>query len=595
MPYWQKAFLNFLYNLLSVIFSLFSFTMTIPFLGILFGKQKLVEQPVPFEFSVSAITHNFNYFLTGIIKESGPEHALLTVVFLVVIMVFFKTGLAYAGKYVMAPLRMNVIRDIRNKIYNKIIKLHVGYHSEERKGDIMSRMTADVQEIDVSIMRWLDVIFKEPVTIIVYLVSLFVMSYQLTLFVLILLPVSGLVIGRIGKTLRKKSAELQSRFGALLSLIEETLGGIRIIKAFSSEKTVEKKFNKENNAYTRLMIRIWRRQELAVPMGEFLGTIVVVIMMWFGGSLVLKQQGALDSQEFIAYLIIFSQIINPAKSFSSAYYSVLRGMASADRIDEIFNAEEKYTEKENALSIKEFNSEIEYRNVSFIYEKEPVLNNINLRIEKGKTIALVGQSGSGKSTLADLMPRLYDPLSGSIHIDGIPTTEYKISELRDLMGIVTQESILFNDTIFNNIAFGAENYGIDEVITAAKVANAHQFITMTEYGYDSNIGDRGSKLSGGQRQRLCIARAVLRNPPILILDEATSSLDTESERLVQDALINLLKNRTSLVIAHRLSTIIHADEICVMHEGSIVERGKHEDLLALNGYYKKLHDLQSFA
>jgi subfamily B ATP-binding cassette protein MsbA len=595
IPYWHNAVLNFIYNLLSVIFSLFSFTMTIPFLGVLFGVQKTVEKPVPFEFSVASITHNFNYFISNIIEKSGPESALFTIILLVVVMVFFKTGFAYLAKYVMSPLRMGVIRDIRNNIYRKILNLHVGYYSEERKGDIMSRMTADVQEIEFSIMRWLDVVFKEPVTIIVYIISLFIMSYQLTFFVLVLLPVSGIIIGRIGKSLRKKSSEVQRRLGLLLSLIDETLGGIRIIKAFNSEKKSEEKFKTENQAYTRLLIRIWRRMDLAVPMGEFLGTIVVVIMMWFGGTLVLGHKGSLESQEFIAYLIIFSQVINPAKSFSSAYYSILRGMASADRIDVVLNAEEKYIEKNNALPITEFKTEIEYRNVSFAYDKETVLSNINLKIGKGKTIALVGQSGAGKSTLVDLLPRLYDPASGEILIDGVPVTDYKISHLRNLMGVVSQESVLFNDTIFNNIAFSVENAGISNVITAAKVANAHQFITDTEYGYETNIGDRGNKLSGGQRQRLCIARAVLKNPPILILDEATSSLDTESERLVQDALTRLMKNRTSLVIAHRLSTVIHADEICVLHEGKIVERGKHEDLLALNGYYKKLHDLQAFA
>ncbi|MBT3208906.1 MAG: ABC transporter ATP-binding protein [Bacteroidetes bacterium] len=594
-PYWKNASVNMIFILLSVIFGLFSFTMAIPFLGILFENQELITEKVVFEFNLESMQHNFNYYLSQIIIEKGAKAALVFVSIIMVIFVLLKTSFLYFGKYIMAPLRNGVVKDIRNKIYNKILNLQLSYFSDEKKGDIMSRITNDVQEIEVSIIRSIDVLFQVPITIIIYIVALFVMSFELTLFVLILLPVTGYLIGRIGKSLRKKSFRAQTKMGVLLTIIEETLSGLRIIKAFNAEKKSKKKFEDENHDYTKIMISMWRRRDLAVPLSEFLGTIVIVILMWYGGSMVLNNQSSLSSQEFIGFIIIFSQIINPAKALTSAFYNIQKGMASSERIEKILEAETTIVEKENPLEIKEFKSSIVYKNVHFRYDTENVLKNINLTIEKGKTIALVGQSGSGKSTLVDLLARFYDVSKGDILIDGQSIKDYKIVDLRNLMGNVNQESILFNDTIFNNISFSFENASSEQVISAAKVANAHNFIETTENSYMSNIGDRGNKLSGGQKQRISIARAVLKNPPILILDEATSALDTESERLVQDALTNLMKNRTSIVIAHRLSTVQFADEICVLHQGEIVERGKHKDLIQLNGNYKKLHDLQMFS
>ncbi len=594
IPYKFYVLLNVGFNILTVIFSLFSFTMAIPFLGILFNNQTIVNEPVPLKFSFESVEHNFNYYLSQIIVIYGEKKALLFICILVIVMVLFKTSFMYLASYFMAPLRNGVIKDIRNRIYNKIIQLPLSYFSEERKGDIISRMSSDVQEIEVSIIRSLTTLFKEPITIVVYFSSLVFMSPQLTLFVVILLPISGYIIGVIGKNLRKTSLRGQRKLGTLLSIIEETLTGLRIIKAFNAENKVKRRFNSINSFYTRLMIKMWRRRDLAVPVSELFGTIVIICVMWYGGMLVLGNETTLSSQVLMGYLIIFSQIINPAKSFSSAYYNIQKGMASAERVDEVLNADISIKEKPDAKQISEFNSDIEYRNVSFKYNTDYVLNDINLKIEKGKTIAIVGQSGSGKSTLVDLLPRFYDTTQGDVLIDGIFIKDYKISDLRNLMGNVNQEPILFNDSFFNNIAFGADNITEKEVIDAAKVANAHDFIMEYKNDYYTNIGDRGGKLSGGQRQRISIARAVLKNPPILILDEATSSLDTESERLVQDALTKLMKNRTSIVIAHRLSTVMYADEICVLHQGKIVERGTHNELIKKNGFYKKLHDLQMF-
>jgi subfamily B ATP-binding cassette protein MsbA len=593
VPYWRNALLNLLYNLLSVIFSLFSFTMAIPFLSILFGKQEVVTKPIVFDFSLSSIQHNFYYFLSEIVREKGPESALISVSLFMVFMVMLKTGFMFLGKYVLAPLRNGVLKDIRNKIYNKILSLHVGYFSEERKGDIMSRMTNDVQELEVSVIRSMEIFFKEPITILVYLVSLIYMSPQLTLFAAVALPVSGFLIGIVGRSLRRKSADAQSRLGLLLSIIEETLSGLRVIKAFNAQMGMRNRFESVNDKYNQQMIRLWRRQDLALPLSEFLATLAVVLLMWYGGSLVLGQNSVLTSAEFIGYLVIFSQIIAPAKSISTGYYSVLKGLASADRIDSVLTAHEQVKESPEAVEIKSFEKAIEFKNVSFSYVNEPVLKNINLKIERGKTIALVGQSGSGKSTLVDLLARFYDVNEGEILVDGHPIKSLKLNDLRALMGNVNQEPIFFNDTVARNIAFGLDDADIEDIKSAARVANAHGFVMEMPQGYDSNIGDRGGKLSGGQRQRLGIARAVMKNPPILILDEATSALDTESERLVQEALMRLMQNRTSVVIAHRLSTIVHADEIIVLHRGEIVERGKHNELLALNAYYKKLYELQS--
>lgn len=593
-PYKYKVLGSFGLNLLSVLFGLVSISMIVPFLGILFETQELVTENVPLEFNMDSILHNFNYYISQQISTNGKAAALLSVSVFVLFFVFLKTGFLYGAKYVTSPIRNGVVKDVRNGIYAKVVKLQLAYFSNERKGDIMARMTSDVQEIEVSVIRSIDIAFKEPITIIAYFSTLITLSPRLTLFVLIALPLTGLIVGRIGKSLRKKSKAAQDKMGFLLSIIEESLSGLRIIKAFNAEDKVNKKFEDENNIYTRIMVKMWRRRDLAVPLSEFLGTAAVVLLMWYGGSMILKNEISIAPEEFIFFLVVFSQIINPSKAITDAYYNIQKGMASAERIDEVLEAAITIQNKENAMPLLQFKHTIEYQDVGFKYVEEDVLKNINLKVEKGKTIALVGQSGSGKSTLVDLLPRFYDVLQGSIKVDGHDIRDYKIADLRALMGIVNQESILFNDTIFNNIAFGVKGTTDEAVIAAAKVANAHDFIMETPDGYQTNIGDRGGKLSGGQRQRLSIARAVLANPPILILDEATSALDTESERLVQDALTKLMKNRTSLVIAHRLSTIVNADEIYVLHEGEVVEKGSHSELLKNKGVYKKLHDMQSF-
>lgn len=592
-PYWKEAGWSVLFTLLGTFFSLFSFTMIIPFLGILFDQHAIVEAPVPFEFSPAAVEHNFTYFVSQVITDHGHINALLAISVLVVFFMFMKTLFAYLAKYVIAPLRNGIVRDVRNMLFHKTMLLSLSYYSEERKGDLMSRMTSDVQEIEITMIRSLDNAIKSPITIIVYLGALFVMSTNLTLFALIFLPVTGGVIGWVGRTLRKKSATGQKRLGTILSYIEESLYGLRIIKAFNAEDRVRKRFFDENQRYTRVMNKIWRRKDLASPLTEFLSSIIIVTIMWYGGNLILQGNSSMSPQAFIAYIAIFSQIIPPAKSLSTIYYNIQKGMASFDRVESVLNARVDIKEKKGALPIQSFEKEIQYRDVWFSYNtNEHVLEDINMVIPKGQTIALVGQSGAGKSTFANLLPRFYDTTKGCITIDGIPSTDIKIKDLRKLMGIVSQESILFNDTVHNNIAFGVEQATRKQVISAARIANAHNFIMQLEQGYDTNIGDRGGKLSGGQRQRISIARAILSNPPVLILDEATSSLDTESEQLVQEALGNLMKNRTSIVIAHRLSTIRNADMICVFHDGRIVERGKHDQLLQKDGAFKALYDQQ---
>lgn len=593
-PYLPNVGVSLSFNLLSVFFSLFSLTMLIPVLQILFNQQPLVSEPVAFELNVKAIAHNFNYLISHVILTRGKVSALVFVSLVILTFIFLKNMFQYLSVYFLAPVRTGVVKDIRNAIFSKIIDLPLGYYSGERKGDIISRITTDVNEIEASIIRSLDLFFREPVMIIVYLGSLIYMSPGLTLFVLILLPISGLIIGRIGRTLRRNSARVQKSMGSLLSIIEEAIGGLRIIKAFNAEEKTNEKFFQTNEHYTRLMIKNWRRRDLASPLSEFLGVAILILVMWYGGTLVLGQKSELSSAEFITYIGIFSQIINPAKQFTNAYYSVVKGMASVDRVNYILDTKSTIVEKNNALSLKEFREAIVYQDVSFRYNTAYVLRNINLTIEKGKTIAIVGQSGSGKSTLVDLLPRFYDVTEGDILIDGNSVKDYKIQDLRNLIGYVNQDPILFNDTFFNNIAFGVDHATEEEVINAAMVANAHEFIMSSPEGYQTFVGDRGGNLSGGQRQRISIARAVLKNPPILILDEATSSLDSESERLVQDALFRLMKNRTSLVIAHRLSTVQHADEICVLHKGEIIERGKHEELLKRNGAYRRLYDIQMF-
>lgn len=591
-PFKWKAASSIGSNLLAAFFGLFSLTMIIPFLGILFGTIPLQETQPELALTADAIKENFYFYVSQIISTHGKPLALLFIIGLVVITSFFKNLFAYMALWYLAPIRIGVVRDIRNALYKKILELPLGYYSEEKKGDIISKMTSDVHEIEVSIIRSLEMFFKDPLIIMVYLSFLIIMSPQLTLFVLLLLPIAGGIIGRIGKSLRKTSFKGQRKMGALLSIIEETLGGLRVIKAFNAENKMRARFEKVNTFYTNLMTKMWRRRDLASPLSEFLGTIVIVMVLWFGGRLVFTGAGSLSPEGLIGYIAAFYMIINPAKSFSSAYFNVLKGMASADRIDTVLHAVNTIQDSAGSKKIDSFQHSIEYRNVSFKYQNDYVLKNINLTIDKGKTIALVGQSGSGKSTFVDLLPRFYDVMEGEILIDGVNIKNYTLNSLRNLMGNVNQEPILFNDTFYNNISFGVDSTNEESVIQAAKIANAHEFIVATPNGYTSNIGDRGSKLSGGQRQRLSIARAILKNPPIMILDEATSALDTESERLVQDAIEKLMKNRTSLVIAHRLSTVKNADLICVLHEGEIVERGKHDELLEKGGIYTKLYELQ---
>jgi subfamily B ATP-binding cassette protein MsbA len=593
-PYKNRLILNFLFNLLSAIFTVFSMALMAPILEILFGMSEDVNTLLPWAANLDVIKHNLYYYVTVFKQANGPGLTLLFVGLFVITATMLKVGFAYLGAFEAVYIRNGVVRDMREKIYSKIIKLALPFFSEERKGDIIARITGDVTEVENSIMSSLDMFLKNPVIIIVLLISMLIMSPSLTLFIFIVLPLAGFIIGRVGKSLKKVSREGQDKMGLILTVVEETLGGLRIIKAFNAEKKMETRFNSEINDYRRISNRLMRRRELAHPLSELLGTIVIIIVVWYGGTLILNQSSELTGAEFIIYLGIFYQIINPAKAFTTALYSIQKGLASMDRIDKILLAEITIPQIANPKEISDLHHSIEYKNVSFAYNEKTVLKNVSLQVEKGKTVALVGQSGSGKTTFVDLLPRFYDVIEGQITIDGTDIREMKLHDLRDLMGNVNQEAILFNDTILNNIAFGVENATRENVIEAAKVANAHQFIVETENGYDTVIGDRGSKLSGGQRQRLSIARAILKNPPILILDEATSALDTESERLVQNALENLMKNRTSLVIAHRLSTVRNADLICVFHEGEIVERGTHEELMQLGGKYKKLHKMQMF-
>jgi subfamily B ATP-binding cassette protein MsbA len=568
--------------------------MMIPILDILFETSKDVIELVPWEVNLGAIKHNIYYYITVFKNENGAGLTLLFVGLFVIIATMLKVGFYYLGAYEAVYIRNGVVKDIREQIFSKILKLALPFFSEERKGDIISRITGDVTEVENSIMSSLDMFLKNPIIILVLLVSMLVMSPSMTLFILLVLPVAGFIIGRVGKSLKKVSREGQDKMGEILTVVEETLGGLRIIKAFNAEKKMNARFYTELHDYKSIMNRLMRRRELAHPLSELLGTIVIIIVVWYGGTLILDKNSELSGPEFIAYIAIFYQIINPAKAFTTALYSIQKGLASMDRIDKILHADVTIPQAPDAKPVSTLKDSIEYRNVTFAYDEKVVLNNVSLKIEKGKTIALVGQSGSGKTTFVDLLPRFYDVNGGQILIDGVDLRDLKLHDLRDLMGNVNQEAILFNDSIFNNIAFGVENTSMTEVIAAAKVANAHDFIIETEHGYDTIIGDRGSKLSGGQRQRLSIARAILKNPPVLILDEATSALDTESERLVQDALENLMKNRTSVVIAHRLSTVRNADLICVFHEGEIVERGTHDELIALDGRYKRLHSMQMF-
>ncbi len=594
LPYTRYAILNVVFNLLVIIFSLFSFVMLIPFLNLLFGMDNLVETAPEFRMSPDSFLDNLNYFISQIIISKGRVEALIFICIFLFSTFFFRNLFRYFAMFVLAKVRIGAVEGMRNDIYNKLLILPLSFYSDRKKGDIMARITTDVQEVEYSIMNYLEMIIRDPITVIAYYVTLMVISPQLTLFVTIMLPIAGYIIGRIGRSLRKNSRTGQAKYAGLLSMIEETISGLRIIKSFTAISFSNNRFIALNRDYSRVLLGVYRTRDLSSPMSEFLSSIVIITVLWFGGRLVLADESTVSAAVFITYIVIFSQIIPPAKTFATGFYSIQKGIASAERLFEILDAEEVIEEKPDAMPVSIFDKEIVYHNVSFKYKDEFVLKDINTTITKGKVVALVGPSGGGKSTFVDLLPRFYDTTGGSISIDGFPLPEYKINELRSLMGIVSQEPILFNDTVFNNIAFGLTNVTDEDVINAARVANAHEFIDKMQDGYQTNIGDRGVKLSGGQRQRLSIARAVLRNPPILILDEATSSLDTESERLVQDALSKVMSNRTSIVIAHRLSTIIFADEILVLQKGEIVERGTHNSLLEKGGVYKKLFDLQSF-
>ena len=538
--------------------------------------------------------NNFYYYTQEAINNYGPQTTLAALAVMLVVMTGLKTGVSYLCSYFIIPMRNGIVRDIRNYVFNKMISLPISFFTSARKGDVMARMSGDVAEIENSIMQSLDMMFKNPIMIIACLATMFAISWQLTVFVLILLPMAGFIMGRVGKSLKRKSLDQQNQWGVLMSNIEECLGGLRIIKAFNAEEKVKDRFHRENQTFYRLSNRIARRQSLAHPMSEFLGTMAIAIVLWFGGSLILGGNSTLNASEFIYYMVIFYTIINPAKDLSKAMYSIQKGLASMERVDKILGAQNPIRDPENPKTITTLKGSISYDNISFAYGDKEVLHDVSLEIPAGSTVALVGQSGSGKSTMADLLPRFYDVNAGSIKVDGTDIRDMRVHDLRSFMGNVNQEAILFNDTFYNNITFGVEHATREQVEQAARVANAHEFIMASENGYDTNIGDRGCRLSGGQRQRISIARAILKNPPLLILDEATSALDTESEQLVQQALDRLMEGRTTLVIAHRLSTIKNADLICVLHEGRIVEKGTHQELIELNGYYKHLVDMQKF-
>ncbi|MGV8826689.1 MAG: ABC transporter ATP-binding protein [Breznakibacter sp.] len=593
-PYTRDVVLSFVFNFLSAFFSVFSVAIMVPIFEIIFQQEPQVFELAPWSFDFEVLKQNFYYSITWLKDSYGPGYAMLFAGIFLVLGTFLKTGFSYLASYTSVGIRNNVVRDMRQQIFQKIMNLPLAFFSNEKKGDIISRATGDVGEVEGSVMASLDMFLKNPILILVYLVTMLIMSVQLTLFVFLVLPFAGFIIGRVGKSLKKTSMEGQTKMGVVMGILDESLSGLRIVKAFNAEGKMAGRFNKETEEYCDIAKRLTRRRDLAHPMSEFLGTIVVVFVVWFGGTLILNDAGGLSVAAFLAYLAVFYQIINPAKAFSTALYSIQKGMAAMERIDMILLADNNIFEKEGAVEKTTLEHSVEYRNVTFAYNEIKVLKNVNLTIPRGKTIALVGQSGSGKSTLVDLLPRFYDVVEGGIFIDGINIKDLKLHDLRGLMGNVNQEAILFNDTIYNNITFGVESATFEQVVHAAKIANAHDFIVASENGYDTVIGDRGSKLSGGQRQRLSIARAVLKNPPILILDEATSALDTESERLVQDAIEKLMKNRTSLVVAHRLSTIRNADLICVFHEGEIVESGTHDELIQKDGVYNKLHSLQNF-
>lgn len=594
-PYKKYLALTVVFNILSAVLNIFSFAALIPILQILFrteGAGTATElMPWSLDNLKEVLANNADYYVTQLIGDVGATTTLLLIGLFLAFATFLKTGAYFLSSATIIPIRTGVVRDIRNQLYHKITSLPIGFFSEERKGDIIARMTGDVGEIESSIMSSLDMLFKNPILIISYFTALIFISWQLTLFTLVFVPIFGWFMGYVGRKLKRKSIAAQSLWSDTMSQVEETLGGLRIIKAFCAEDKMNKRFDGINSEYRDSIQRVNIRQQMAHPMSEFLGTVLIIIVLWVGGILVLDQQ-ILSGPTFIYYLVMLYSIINPLKDFSKASYNIPKGLASMERVDKILKAENTIKEPANPKHIASFEHQIEFRHVSFRYGEQWVLKDINLVIEKGKTVALVGQSGSGKSTLVDLIPRYYDVQEGEVLIDGISVKDLGIHDLRQLIGNVNQEAILFNDSFYGNITFGVDSATREQVEQAAHIANAHEFIMQTEHGYDTNIGDRGGRLSGGQRQRVSIARAILKNPPILILDEATSALDTESERLVQDALERLMKTRTTVAIAHRLSTIKNADEICVLHEGEIVERGTHEELLEKGGYYRKLHEMQ---
>lgn len=595
-PYKKYLFLNIFFNILSAFLTLFSFAVIIPILEMLFKVKEATYEFLPWGSASlkDVVINNFYFYTQEAIAHYGAPTTLALLALLLVVMTGLKTGVTFLASYFVIPMRSGIVRDIRNYVFDKMVTLPISFFTSERKGDVMARMSGDVGEIENSIMASLDMMFKNPIMIIVCLVMMVMISWQLTIFVLILLPLAGFVMGKVGKRLKRQSLEQQNQWGLLMSNIEECLGGLRIIKAFNAEEKVKGRFHKENQVFYRLSNRIARRQSLAHPMSEFLGTLAIAIVLWFGGSLILSGTSSMNAASFIYYMVIFYSIINPAKELSKAMYSIQKGLASMVRVDKILGASNPIQDPANPREIENLKGNISYKDVSFSYGTNEVLHNIDLEIPAGATVALVGQSGSGKSTMADLLPRFYDVAGGSITVDGTDIRDLRVHDLRSLMGNVNQEAILFNDTFYNNITFGVEGATMEQVRAAARVANADDFIMATEEGYDTNIGDRGCRLSGGQRQRVSIARAILKNPPVLILDEATSALDSESEKLVQEALERLMKGRTTLVIAHRLSTIRNADLICVLHEGRIVERGTHDELLALGGYYSHLVDMQKF-